>query len=297
MQGIGWSPTGKYFLYAVSKTGSLQNRCPDICEGIDIWIVSYDGKFKQLLSSETKLAYKQISWHSTETKFITFCPPQPESDTKEREICIVHIPNGEIEHTGNYGMTALYSPIGESYIYISQNNEGGTEYFIVQGLDTTPEKILTTRLSSYIEEKPDFLWSPDGGYIYSIQRTDSGRDALFKVHPDGKNDKLARLDHNNFMIESISPNGKYVLLCDYSTQIFPPYKCIAFDTMSQKPITLPIAKYYMPYWYPSSEIEVGGLMLNLEDGTKKETPESFSFKENNTIYYFDLYGLFISRLP
>jgi hypothetical protein len=117
VRGLGWSPGGKYVLYATSDQDVLYECMEGLpCSSIDLWIVSHDGTYKKRLTEETKFAHDAISWHPDESKFITFCQPE-DSNEIHREICIVHLPEGEVEHTGYFAAQAAYSPTGESYIY------------------------------------------------------------------------------------------------------------------------------------------------------------------------------------
>lgn len=294
VEGISWSPNGKYFLYAGSNTENIFNSCLEICEGVDVWVVSNDGKYKKLLSAETKFLHRQISWDSSATKFITLSESTIETQLDEREFCIIQIPGGNVVRTGNFGKAALYSPTNDTYIYNTENSHGDFEFFVVDENNPTPQKILTYKPTIHTFGKPDFLWSPDGKYLYSVQINEGMQNALFRIQPDGTREELTVLKGENFAIESISPNGSYILLCDALTY---PHECIVFNVDLSGTQSIPPAQYYMPFWLLNNDLESDGYVFNIEEGGKEETPDSFSFEENHTIHYFNLNGLFISPLP
>lgn len=258
VRGVGWSPNGNYFIYAASNTDGFGGWCIDICEGIDIWIVSKDGSYKQLLSSEIRLSHYQISWHPSETKLIVFCPQDPDIYGYNREICIVHIPTGEIERTGNMGIYAQYSPLGDSYIFSNDK----FEQFIVYENEITPLSIGSFERGFWAFESATFAWSPDGNYIYII-----GLRTLQKVALDGTSELLTVLQHTDYIIESTSPNGLYILICRRADST-PWDNCIVYNTISQRLIALPTDDNQIKYWHPDNTLQAGDYIINFKEDTR-----------------------------
>lgn len=258
VKGIGWSPNGNYFIYAASNTDGL-GWCIDICEGIDIWIVSKDGSYKQLLSSEIRLSPYQISWHPSETKLIAFCPQDPDKYGYNREICIVHIPSGEIERTENMGIYARYSPLGNSYIFSNDK----FEQFIVYENEITPLSIGSFERAFWVFESATFAWSPDGNYIYII-----GQRTLQRVALDGTNELLTVLQHTDYIIENTSPNGLYILMCRRfdSTRWD---DCMVYDTTSRRSIALS-SDGQPKYWHPDNTLQAGYYIFDFKKDTRME---------------------------
>lgn len=282
VEGIGWSPNGNYFIYAASNTG-LGGWCIDICEGIDIWIVSRDGSYKQLLSSEIRLAQYHISWHPSETKFIAFCPQDPDTYHYNREICIVHVPSGEIERTGNMGIYAQYSPLGNSYTFSNDNSINGKfEQFIVYENEITPLSIGSFERPDVFLERATFVWSPDGNYIYITDRR-----ALQRVALDGTSELLTVLQHTDYAIKNTSPNGLYILICRESWE-----NCIVYDTVSQRSIALP-TESTGKYWYPDNTLQAGFYIFDFKENTKTEKKHIVWHNKHGLLFH----SLFIPTPP
>lgn len=295
VRGVGWSPNGKYFIYAASNVpGAIYSSCHDLCDGIDLWIVSNDGTFKMLLSSETKLSHEQISWHPNETKFITFCPSASETAFNNREVCIVQISSGDIEHTGLFGLTALYSPTGDSFIYTqgpADVTEHKYEYFIVKETEINPRKILTFEVNYFVNEDADFVWSPDGKYIYSIQKANNGSSALYRISLDGTKEQMTVTMDKKRLIESISPNGSYILMCNVFQD-----ECEVYDVNSLKLIPLPNYDDFPPYWHPNSTLKTDDYVINFREDTKQEI--SYYMEYNNLLHDLEPYSnLYFAKMP
>jgi hypothetical protein len=293
INGVGWSPGGEYFAYAVGINNSaLRSWCINLCEGIELWITSHDGSYKKMLSSEsTRLSHKRISWHPDESKFITFCSTDDSELSYNLEICIVQVPSGEIERTGNFGVIAQYSPIGDSYLYYDSNGD----FYLVSESSPQPVKILSPKIYFSVSEKSNFVWSPDGMYFYSNQIIGNSKNALYKISLDGMFEKLTNMRNNHYLIHSISPNGFYLLMCDFS--LFDPFDdCEVYDIASATSTNIPSSKDYIaPMWTPNSNLLVKGDVLNYSNGSTTDFKMLFDLSDNKR-WSFDIFT-FTSKLP
>lgn len=302
VQGIGWSPGGKYFVYASSNNYSaLHSWCNLDCEGIEVWITSNDGSYKEQLSSElVRFSSERISWSPDDTQFVTFCSPGQDKEMdliQNLEICLVHIPSSEIQRTGYVGIEAQYSPTADAYVFASRNDDASVNYYLVQGPDQEPEEILSFTYNLQVSRKNGFVWSPDGEYIYAIQGSSNDTSILSRIFLDGRREELIKLKNQGDLIHSISPNGTYLLICDYSL-IDPLENCFVYDIASNTSTGIADpGNTPPPKWLPNSTLLLKGEIMDFKDGVTRGLPKSLyiSVTEND---FFDVSIFdFIKDLP
>ena len=158
---ISWSPDGAFIFFGVhyGKVGWPSNQIGEF------WVMKPDGSSKRLLWKSTLGSLGQIRWLANEEQFLTPCPA--EIDFPYNEICLVSMPDFQMQHMGN--LMWLYpgvvpSPYSDAYAWSWQieGSHRNAVYILTQ--DAQSPVTVPVRGDSGCE----IVWLPeDQGLLYS----------------------------------------------------------------------------------------------------------------------------------
>jgi hypothetical protein len=144
----------------------------------------------------------------------------------------------------------------------------------------------------------DFLWSPDGKAIYSVQGDANGKSGLFRITTGGERELIVRMKKWDSGPRTISPNGSHVVVCNFPNDWNTPRDCELINVIARKTRSFQ-SRNDLFTWTPANQLVFDNSIMDMGNGALMGLPQSLYIDYNNLLVDFgpNTVQVFVSCLP